>query len=475
MRLVYSIIYALGFVLLSPVFLYRMWKRGKYRENFFQRFGCYGPELRQRLGKKLEPRCWIQAVSVGEVNLALRLLESFRRRFPQHRFVLTTTTSTGYALARERLPRDIELLYFPQDFPWTVKRAYDLTQPDFIVLIESELWPNHVWEAARRRVPAFLVNGRMSPRSASRYRKLRWLFRRVFGELQLVCTQSPQDMDNFLAAGVPLDRLHMTGNMKYDAALPQDGAAANRRIDPAQILRQIGVTPTRPVLVAGSTHAGEEEVLFDLLPQLRTKFPDLFLVLVPRHVERTPEIVELAERKQVKLVLRTEIEAARSGVSPRWGQSRDHVAPREPRARGNAATWERDTWRPSHGASAPYHCLLVDTTGELKWFYQIATVIFVGKSLVGQGGQNIVEAAASGHPVVFGPHMENFLEISRQFVAENACVQVQDVYELGHALQDLLGNEPLRAKIADAARRVITANLGATDRTVDLMGEQLRR
>jgi 3-deoxy-D-manno-octulosonic-acid transferase len=466
MQLFYRIIHAIGFVLLSPVFLYKMWKRGKYRENFSQRFGSYAPELRQRLEKKLRPRCWIQAVSVGEVNLALSLLQSLRRAFPHYRFILTVTTSTGYALARERLfgarrartssPRPdgspgkthrernfVELLYFPQDFLWTVKHAYNLIQPNFIVLIESELWPNHVWEAARRRIPIFLVNGRMSPRSERGYRKVGWLFRRVFGELHLVCAQSPQDLENFLAAGVPRDRLHMTGNMKYDAALPQNGAAA--KIDPAQILRQIGVAPTRPVLVAGSTHPGEEEIMFDILQQLRAKFPDLFLVLVPRHVERTPEIVELAKRKQMNLVLRSDVGQVREGLATPVGAPAD-----EP------------------------DCLLVNTTGELKWFYNVATVIFVGKSLMGPGGQNIVEAAAGGHPVVFGPHMENFQEISRQFVAENACVQVQDVYELRHALQDLLQDEPLRARIAAAAQRVIAANLGATDRTVELMTDVLK-
>ena len=431
MQLFYRIVHAIGFVLLGPVFLYKMWKRGKYRENFFQRFGGYTSELRQRLGEKSGPRCWIQAVSVGEVNLALRLIQSLRRTFPKCRLILTTTTSTGYAFARERLPREVELLYFPQDFLWTVKRAYNLIQPDFTVLIESELWPNHVWEAARRHVPVFLVNGRMSPGSARRYRRFCWLSRRVFSQLTLVCAQSPQDAENFLAAGVPSDRLHMTGNVKYDAALPHDGAAA--KFDPAQILRQIGVAPTHHVLVAGSTHPGEEEILLDVLQQLRAKFSDLFFVLVPRHVERTAEIVELAKRKQVKLVLRTE-----TGASSE---------------------------RPD--------CLLVNTTGELRRFYQIATVIFVGKSLVGQGGQNIVEAAASGHPVVFGPHMENFQEISRQFVAENACVQVQDMYELRHALLDLLQNESLRTTIAAAAQRVIAANVGATDRTVELMAGKI--
>ena len=243
MRRLYTILYALGFVLLSPVFLYKMWKRGKYRENFLHRFGRYAPELRQRLATKTKPRCWIQAVSVGEVNLALLLI----RHLPKYDIVLTTTTSTGYALARERLPAGVPLVYFPQDFPGPVRRAYDLIQPDFIILMESEIWPNHVWEAARRGVKLFLVNARMSPRSARRQEDARWLFRHVFDKFTLVCAQSEEDAANFRKFGAP--RVEMTGNLKYDASLPQPGRAT---VDPRQVLRDLGVTG--PVLVAGSTH-----------------------------------------------------------------------------------------------------------------------------------------------------------------------------------------------------------------------------
>ena len=417
MRLLYTFLYALGFVLLSPAFLYKMWKRGKYRENFFQRFGRYSPELRQRLANKTAPRCWIQAVSVGEVNLALLLL----KRLPQFQIVLSTTTSTGYALAKERLPADVTLVYFPQDFPPCVRRAYDLIAPDCVVLLESEVWPNHIWEGARRDVPLFLINARMSPRSARRHRKVQWLFRHVFDKLTLVCAQSEEDAGNFRAFGAR--HVEMTGNLKYDASLPEAGVP---KVDPRQVLADIGVAPTRPILVAGSTHPGEEEILFDLLPKLREKLPDLFLVLVPRHVERTPEIVELAKRKNIALTLRKDGSPVSNPV-----------------------------------------CLLVNTTGELKWFYSAATVIFVGKSLVGEGGQNIVEAAASGHPVVFGPNMQNFKAIAAEFVAAGACVQVQDRYELEHAFRDLLHDENLRAKITAAAKSVIERNVGATGRTVD--------
>ncbi|MCG3149827.1 MAG: 3-deoxy-D-manno-octulosonic acid transferase [Verrucomicrobiae bacterium] len=417
MRLLYTILYTLGFVLLSPGFLYKMWKRGKYRENFTQRFGCYSPELRQRLAAKPGRRAWLQAVSVGEVNIALLIIAALRERGLQ--VVLTTTTSTGYALARERLPADVTLLYFPQDFPAPVRRAYDLIAPDLVVLMESEIWPNHVWEAARRRVPVFLINARMSPRSARRHAKLGWLFRSVFANLTLVCAQSAEDAANFRRFGAP--RVELTGNLKYDASLPQPG---HQTIDPRQILRDLGVAESRPVLVAGSTHPGEEDILFDLLKQM----PEVFLVLVPRHVERTPEIIELAKRKGVVMTL-------------------------------------RKNGGPVHSPA----CLLVNTTGELKSFYRVATVIFVGKSLVGIGGQNIVEAAASGHPVICGPNMQNFKAITAEFLTAGAVVQVQDPYELQHAVRDLGRDEQLRAKIVTAAQAVIARNVGATQRTIELM------
>jgi 3-deoxy-D-manno-octulosonic-acid transferase len=405
MRFVYTVVYAIGFVLLSPVFVYRMWRRGKYKENFLQRFGRYSDELRQRLARKTGPRGWIQAVSVGEVNLALLLI-----RHLKWQVVLTTTTSTGYALAKQRLPADVTLLYFPQDFPPCVRRAYDLIQPDFVVLMESEVWPNHIWEGHRRGVPIFLVNARMSPRSARRHQKVRWLFRHVFDKLALVCAQSEEDAANFRALGAR--QVEMTGNLKYDASLTAAPAS------------DVGVElpARRPILVAGSTWPGEEEILLDLLPRLREKSPGLFLVLVPRHVERAPELEELLQRKNV----------------------------------------------------SASDCLLVKTTGQLRSFYEKATVIFVGKSLTAEGGQNIVEAAASGHPVVFGPNMHNFKAIAAEFVAAGACVQVQDRYELEHALRDLLLDETLRAKISAAAKTVIERNVGAAQRTVRLIEERMR-
>ena len=435
MQFLYTFCYSLGFFLLSPVFLYKMWKRGKYRKNFLQRFGFYSTEMRAGLAAKTTPRCWIQAVSVGEVNVALIFIAALQREFPDLRIVLTTTTSTGYTLAYERLPQEVELLYFPQDFPWSVRRAYDLIQPDFIVLMESELWPNHLWTGARRRVPIFLVNARMSPRSARRYRWWKWFTQRVLSELTLVCAQSQEDADNFSALGVP-SRVHATGNLKYDASMPH---ADVQQVDPVQLLKQIGISPAQPNLDAGSTHPGDEEILFDVGRELRRQFPRLFLIVVPRHVERTREVVDLARRKELKFVLRSDINS--------------QLAP----------------------PVKPYDCLIVNTTGELKWFYKAATVIFVGKSLVGQGGQNIVEAAVSGHPVIIGPNMQNFRAIAKQFTAKGACLQVQDAGQLRRAVQELLENADRREAIVAAAHRVIQSNVGATQRCVALIAERLSK
>jgi len=424
MQWLYSLIYSLGFVALSPVFLYKMWKRGKYRANFWQRFGRYRPDIRERLARKTAPRLWVQAVSVGEVNIAARLLTALRQRFPQHQLILTTTTSTGYAIARERLAQSADLLYFPQDFRFAVRRAFDLIQPDAIVLMESELWPNHVWEAARRQVPVFLVNARMSPRSAHRHQRHRWPFRHIWPCLRFVAVQSQPDLDNYRAAGVPAEKLRLTGNMKYDTAA---APAGRNTFDPRQVLDQLGIPATRPILVAGSTHAGEEAILFGLL----AKCPDLFLVLVPRHVERAAELVQLAQQKKVSIARRTQ------------------------------------------PAAGPFDCLLVDTTGELRRFYEIANVIFVGKSLCGIGGQNIVEAAASGNPVICGPHMENFQEITAQFRAAGAVIQVADAAGLEQAVRELLASPDRRQQIVAAAQKVIAANTGAIERTVALIAESL--
>jgi 3-deoxy-D-manno-octulosonic-acid transferase len=435
MQFVYSLLYAIGFVLLSPTFLYKMWKRGKYREGFWQRFGLYSQKIRAEISRKTVSRCWLQAVSVGEVVAALPLIAELQKKISPLKIILTTTTSTGYALARDRAPKDVTVAYFPLDFRFAVRRAHKLFQPDFQILMESEIWPNHIWHAKRQNVPIFLVNGRLSEKSLRGYRRFGWIFRNVFSQLDLVCAQSPDDAAHFAAVGVPPARIVMTGNMKFDASIAP--SPTQTAVNPEKILRAVGVAGSQPVLVAGSTHPGEEEIMFDLLGKLRAKFPMLFLVLVPRHFERTKEVVEIARAKRAKFALRTEVD---ENSAPKTG--------------------------------AP-DCLIVNTTGELRAFYKVATVIFVGKSLVGKGGQNIIEAAASGNPVVFGPNMQNFRAIARQFLAAAAAIQVKNAAELRDAVEKLLADGVKRAKISAAAQRVIAQNVGATARAVEEIAKRL--
>lgn len=431
--MLYTLVYSLCLAMLAPVGLYVVLRRKDCRAHWGQRFGLYSKELRRKLSHKPAKRCWIHAVSVGEVNVALFFAAALKRRQPQVQIVLTTTTPDAYALADRRRPEQVELLYFPYDFPPCLRRAYQWIQPDFIVLVEMELWPNHLRMAAQRKAPVFLINARMPAKDARWYRRARWLFRGIFSQLQLVCAQDQDDAERLAALGAPADRLHVTGSLKFDASLPPPEGDVPLSAELQETLKRVGISSSQPIVVAGSTHPGEEAILLDVAAELRPEFPDLFLILAPRHIRRAPQIVALAQRKGLRLLLRSEAATQRSATD---GQ---------------------------------YDGLLVDTVGELREFYKLATGIFVGKSLVGHGGQNIVEAAASGRPVIFGPHMHNFRAVARQFVAAGAALQVRDARDLRSALRTLLRDPGLCSRIAKAAQRVIQANAGATERTVELL------
>ena len=433
MQVLYTILYALILGLLAPAIGFVLWTRKGYRSGFGQRFGYYPAAVQHRLANRTGPCCWIHAASIGEVHVALHFLEALRRHRPDLKFVLTTTALEGRTLAEQRRPATVEILYFPFDLPSAVRRAFQLIRPDFILLVELEVWPNHLWTAAAQRVPVYLINARMPPADARRYRSARWFFRRLLNQPTLICAQGAQDAAQFRELEVPADRLQITGNLKSDVALSNQRRAGPARLDAAQLFRQIGVATARPVFVAGSTHPGEEELLCDLLNTFEPAAARPFLVVAPRDVDRALQIAAQARRKNLTILRRSEI-------TPTF-------AP------------------PEHAVD----CLVVDTLGELPDFYAAATLTFVGKSLIGHGGQNIVEAAAGGAPVVFGPHMENFQAMAQQFLAAGGAVQVADAGALRSAVQRLLSDAGERARISAAAERVIQASGGATERTVALI------
>ncbi len=431
MRVAYNILFLLFFWLGEAWHFVKMWRRGNWRLGYGQRFALYAPEVKARLGQR--PVIWLHAVSVGEVGVCLQLLRALEPSLPAFQFVVSTTTSTGMGELRRRLPPHIQSFYYPTDLSGVVCRALNTVQPRAIILVEAELWPNLLWQAQDRGIPLFLVNARLSERSFLRYKRFSFLFRPIFSQFRAVgCTQQ-SDAERLLALGFPAAAVRTVGNMKFDAAQPDQRPG----LDVPALLRQISVNTNAKLLVAGSTHAGEEAILADMLPRLRRRFPDLFLILVPRHFERAKEAGQELATRGIPFVYRSDI----SGDKP--------IAPSQ------------------------LECLLVNSTGELRFFYEQAALVFVGKSLTAEGGQNPIEPAALGKAMVFGPNMQNFKAIVASFLAEQAAIQVPDATALEQAIADLLADEQRRAELGARALQVVRRNLGATARTVQLIAERL--
>ncbi len=419
---IYNCLFAVGFTLLLPRFLLRMRKRGGYARNFSQRFAVYAPAIQERL--RAGRPVWIHAVSVGELFVALRFMDELRARRPDLRFVLTTTTSTGYALAGERIKDPDLLLYFPADFPLIMRRALDQINPRAVVLVECELWPNLIRMARRRGVSVTLINGRISDRSYPRYRKLGLFTRPLLRMFDAICAQSEIDRDRLVTLGADPARVQIVGSAKYDMTAPDPGSADQARA----ALASAGVPPDATILLGGSTWPGEEEVLLDIYAELKPRFPALVLVLVPRHAERGNEVEEEIAARGLRYVRRSR---------------------REP------------------PPTAAPDVLLVDTTGELRSFYTAATLIFVGKSLFDHGGQNIIEPALCGKPIVVGPHMENFAVIARDFLAARALIQVPDADGLRAAIVAWLADLESAAAFGRRARELVQQKAGAVRVTAD--------
>ncbi len=420
-RFFYNLLFPLALLAFLPGYLLKMLRRGNYRDKFGQRLGFYDAETRARLASGAT---WLHAVSVGEVMIALKLAAEMKKREPALHVVLTTTTTTGRALALRQAPDWVEVLYTPLDFWPIMQRAFAVIRPERIVLVEAEVWPNLTAIAHARRIPLALVNARLSPRSEGRFQRFNFFVRPYFRKLDLICVQEPEDVVRWRSLGARPECIHPVGSIKYDPA----NASAHSEI-PRAVLQTLGVHSKRPILLAGSTHPGEEEILARVFLELEGEFRDLFLLIAPRHVERVPEIAQ------------------------------------QLRALG------LDSIRRSRAASESVaaNCLLLDTTGELRDWYSVATVVFMGKSLTARGGQNPVEVIVADRPVVFGPHMENFANLSRSLVAVGGALQPADEAGLTKALQELLRDGAKRERLVQQARTVLDPHRGATERTAHLL------
>lgn len=425
-RLLYNLLFPFALAVILPRYLARMFRRGGFRRDFGQRFARYAPELRAEFARG--EWLWVHAVSVGELLIALKILRELHRRNPSWRFVVSSTTSTAHAIALERREPWWVPVYTPIDFPPFVRRALDLVRPRAVVLTESEMWPNFVWAAARRGIPVLLVNARVSPRSARRYRRFARVLRPLTRHLAAVGLQEPEHAELWSLLGVPAERLHLTGSVKFD---PEDDGHAPRDFRP--VLREHGIADGDPILLAGSTHDGEEEILADALRAARERFPSLRLLIAPRHVERSREILERLSAAGLRVALRS--------APP--GQN-------------------------------PPDVLLIDTTGELRDWYFCADVVFVGKSLAGVGGQNPVEPVLAGRPVIFGPHMENFAALCDALLAAGGAIEVRDGAGLANAAHALLATPEHRASVTRNAMHALSPHQGATARTATMIEEAAR-
>jgi 3-deoxy-D-manno-octulosonic-acid transferase len=426
-RTVYNIIFQTLFWLAAPYYFLRMRRRGNWRHGFSQRFGQFDAKIKQSLSNRHV--IWLHAVSVGEVNVCTQLIRALEPRLPNVKLMVSTTTTTGMGELQKRLPSHIGKFYYPIDSWRCVSRALNTIGPDAVILVEAEIWPNFIWRLRDRRTPLFLVNARLSDRSFRGYKRYGFLFRKLFGAFTGVGAQNEADAARLRDLGCRPEAIRVVGSLKYDAAKLDE----TRRLDVPGLLAQCGVPGDAQLLVAGSTHDGEEKLLAEVYLRLRAKFPKLFLVLVPRHFERSRDVARQLNEVGVKLAFRSEL---------------------SPKTRHPAGSVD---------------CLLVDTTGELRHFYTQATLIFVGKSLTALGGQNPIEPGALGKPMVFGPNMQNFADVVSQFVAQDGAWQVKDVAELEKAFEVLLRDEARRAELGRNALAIVKQNQGGILRTVDMI------
>ena len=425
--IVLDFVYALGLLVSSPMWLYRMICHARYRSDIGQRFGA----VPTRYG--LQPTLWVHGVSLGEVNAARPIVDELHSQLPDYRVVVSTTTETGMEAARKHFAPSHIVFRWPFDFTFAVRRALRRMRPALVVLMEGEVWPNFLAECNRRGVPVVVVNGRMSPdKGYPRYRKLGPLARKLFNRLGAIGVQDESYAERFRALGVDADKVHVTGMIKFDSVEVSDGVSGQEPLAAAMALGEGG-----RLLVAGGTGPGEEEIVLNVYAELRKMHPSLRLAIVPRKPERFDEVAKRIEQTGHTLLRRSQ--------------------------------------RPD-GCDAPAAAdavILGDTMGELRKFYSLAEVVFVGRSLVPMGGSDMIESAALGKPTCYGPHAFNFPQASE--LAANGCSQVSDADGLRRQLDAWL-SDPADAKFSgQRAQDYVRSRQGATKRNVEMICHVLHR
>lgn len=421
MYILMNIIYCIAIVLYSPKILYRMWFHKRYRGGWDQRMGRM-----QRLHP--EKRCiWIHAVSVGEVNAISTLVSRIKQELPDYELVISSTTDTGLARAQSLYAAGYSVFYFPFDLSWVMRRAFNRLQPDLILLMELEVWPNLARIAAERSIPVVVVNGRLSDKSFPRYQRIRFLVKGMFRRVSLVLAQTRQYADRFISLGCDPGRVIVTSSLKYDTAQTQGPVSGADRL---AVQINLGA---EPLWIAGGTGPGEEKIALDAFLRLRKQpgLENLRLAIVPRKPERFDEVASLIEQTGFGYVRYSKLKTDDSVV-----QDKPVV-------------------------------ILGDTMGDLKKFYAVATVVFVGRSLVPMGGSDMMEPAELGKCTLFGPHTFNFRQTVEVLLEGKGAIEVKDEEDLYRSVLQCLTDSAFASRIAESGQKIIRQNQGATTRTIE--------
>ena len=426
MPLIFDSLYLAASLLGSPYLIFKIITSKRYRSGLNQRFGI----IKERLSNK--PSIWVHGASVGEVITAKSIIERIDEEFPEWETFISATTNTGFSVA-EKTFLNKNIFYFPLDLSWITKKVILKKRPSFILLIELEIWPNFLISAFKKNIPVIIVNGRISNKSVKAYRTISRIskdFRNsLTSELNVFCARTELDAQRFRELGIPGKQIFVTGTMKYDNIPTHIDQNISK-----ELAKLFNIDDDDLILVGGSTHAGEEEILIRVFERLNKTFPNLKLILVPRHVERTKDVSRLIEKTGFVPVLKTEVERSRY----KWQNTNREI-------------------------------ILIDTVGDLEKVYSISNFVFVGKSLVPSGGQNMMEPAGMGNPVIFGPHTFNFNEEVDLLLKNSAAKVVKTEEELLETIEFFINNPDVAKEMGLKAQRVVNEKRGATDRNIEII------
>lgn len=429
--ILYNIFQILGLILFSPLLLVKAIVSPKYRGRILLRLGSGIDDLTRNLPTDRQ-KIWVHALSVGEVLSAQPLMKELRSACPEVTLIFSATTKTGEKLAREVMAKEVDLFIpFPLDIYSIVRKFIDLIVPDLFILIETDFWPNFIHSIHKKNIPAILVNGRISQSSFERYRKFRFIFLPMFKTFRFISMQTFSDAEKMTQLGVNGDKVKALGNLKYDAVLPETVGWEEEQRPTSFYRQQYGIPSEKVVWIAGSTHAGEEVFILSAYKRLSLLFPDLFLVVAPRDIDRGREIKEIAHKLGLTVRRRT-------------APFKDEEFPGAP-------------------------LLILDTMGELSRMYSFCDIAFIGGSLIPDGGHNPLEPAAFGKPILYGPFMDDFTEISSDLLHKDAAIVCHDEEEIFEVMKKLLVNDSLRRQMGERAQALVLQHRGVTKRHVEII------